>query len=261
MLGSRYPMSPRFTALLRPRGLLVLAAILVIGLGASAGFFRWAARDVAQGVLGELAARPSVPEEQLELWLAFGEPQIHNRLLGLRYSSALPALVTHVRAPDSPREPPTIFGVDLSGGRPARIERNGLRVEVTLGAPQALAPGPLTGEAADRVPRAAAGVGPGAGRPFAQGVLEWALEPLIEALPRDIEGASLVVVLADEPFGPFAADPGRPAVTPGRGAATRLIVTLGVLVALFVALAFAARRGRRASAAEDLAALGRVARP
>lgn len=248
-------------ALLRPRGILVLTAILVIGLGASAGFFRWAARDVAQGVLGELAARPSVPEEQVDLWLAYGEPQIHNRLVGLRFSSALPALVTHVSEPAAPGGAPTVYGVDLAGGRPARVERHGLRVVVTLGAPQELARAPLTGEAADRVPRAAAGIGPDAGRPFAQGVLEWALEPLIGALPRDIEGASLSVVLADEPFEPYVAGPSRPAPARGRGGATRLVLTLGVLLTLFLVLALAARHGRRAAAAQDLAALGRTPRP
>lgn len=244
-------MSPPARAFFRPRGLLVLAVLLVVGLGASAGIFRVAARDVAEGIIGELEARPSVPSEQLDLWLVYGEPQIHNRLQGLRFSPALPALLTHVVEPDLPGGEAAIYGIDLSGARPARIERRELVVEVRLGAPQLLARGPLLGEGAERVPRAAPGLGPDAGRPFAQGVLEWALEPLIEALPRDIEGASLAIVLADEAFPRPAAGPDPAGAGRRRSLAPVLLTTLGVLVGLFGALAFAARRGRREREAAD----------
>lgn len=230
----------------RPRGVLVVAILLLLGLGAGAGFFRYAARDVAEGVLGELAARPSVPAEQLELWLRYGEPQIQNRLMLLRYSAGLPALVTHVSEPDGPGQPPRIHGVDLAGPRPALVVRRDLRVEVRLGAPQLLVEGRLEGEAADRVPKAGPGTGPEAGRAFAQGVLEWALEPLAEALPRDIEGAELAIVIEAEPRAPW--QPGRlesaPAKAP-RSPLVALVVTLATLLTLFLALILAARRGRR----------------
>ena len=234
-----------------PRGLIVLGFLLLLGLGASAVFFRVAAKDVAEGIIGELEARPTVPEDQLDLWLRYGEPQIQNRLTLLRYSSGLPALVTHVTEPAAVGEPALVYGIDLRSQRPARVARVGLAVEVRVGAPQHLADGPLEGEAAGRVPRAAAGVGPDGGRAFATGVLEWALEPLITALPEDIVGAHLVVVVDDEPFVPPGIEAGLPELPSGtKRPAVAIPITVGVLVGLLGIIGLAAQRGRRAARRE-----------
>jgi hypothetical protein len=247
-------MSRALPTLIRPRGILVLGILLLLGLGASAGFFRWAAKDVSEGIIGELSARPSVPAEQLDLWLLYGEPQIQNRLTLLRYSSGLPALLTHVAEPEVPGQPARVYGIDLRSQRPARVSRAGLTVEVRVGAPQHLADGPLTGEGADRVPRAAAGLGADAGRPFAQGVIEWALAPLIGALPGDIAGAQLAVFVEDEPFIPPGIAAGMPASSPrARDPRLAMAVMVVTLLGLAVSLVLASRRGRRASRAEDRA--------
>lgn len=199
----------------RPNGLLAIVLLVAAGIGAGAAFFRWRADEVRAGVIGELKAAPSDPDEQLGLWLSFGEPQIQNRLTFLRFSSEHPWLVTHTV--DDGGAEPLIFGLDLRGTSPARIEREGRTVVVDLPAPRALARGTLRGDNAEKVPHYASTADAPDGHARAQELVEWFLRGLIDALPHEIEGAAIVVRI--ERPGPDAARlPGEAAARPAPGA-------------------------------------------
>ncbi len=173
-----------------------MGAVVACGLFPAA-WFHWVVPREQQRVVGALAAVPDEPAARLDAWLAYGEPMIQTRLQKLRFSTAHPWLVTHTRR-DGGGEP-EIWGLDLDTPRPARLVRDGLRVEIRLPAPCALGRGELAGPDAARVPA----YGPGAAVPEAAGrateLVEWFLAGMIEAVAEDIEGAELVVRVGSSP--------------------------------------------------------------
>lgn len=178
----------------RAPGLAVLLLIVAVGIGTGAALFRWRAKDVREGILAELSSVPDDPHERVAVWLRYGEPQIQSGLAHLRFSSAVPALVCYVR--ERPGQAPEVYGVDLSGPRPATVRQDGLRVVVRVPPPRMVWRGGLRGPNADRIVR----VGPDDPLPDAERIarerIEWLFEGLAAALPRDIPGASLAIEFA-----------------------------------------------------------------
>ena len=177
----------------RPSGFWLLVGVVVVGMGASAGLFRygWTKVEATEARNRETReAGPTGAMERLDLWLEFGEPQLQHRLTMLRFSSLHPGLITHtVVHPDAPAE---IWGVDLSGTHPARLERDGLELTAYLPEPRLLGHGVLTGMNADRVPAYAAGSEIPDPVARAHDLLEHFLgEFLRDGLGVDIEGAAL----------------------------------------------------------------------
>ncbi|MCA8979259.1 MAG: hypothetical protein KDC14_04480 [Planctomycetes bacterium] len=177
----------------RPHGLLILIAVVGVGMLASIGLLRWGwtrveAADERLHALREAA--PKDPMVRVDKWLLYSEPQIQNRLAKLRFSSLHPGLITHrVVRTDGPAE---IWGVDLSGAHPARIEREGLVVTVVLPEPRLLGHGELSGMNADLVPDYQADSKIPDPKERAQLLCEHFLGGLREAFEKDIEGAQLL---------------------------------------------------------------------
>ncbi len=175
----------------RPSGLAMLVGVVVVGMLASAVLFRAGWTRVEAVEARNSAAREAGPDDplaRLDLWLRFGEPQLQNRLIQLRFSSAHPGLITHtvVRA-DGPDE---IWGVDLSGSHPARIERDGLVLTAVLAEPRLLGHGVLTGMNAQRVPAYPPDAVPDP-EARARELCDHFLGELRDGLERDIDGATL----------------------------------------------------------------------
>jgi hypothetical protein len=173
-----------------PRGLVLLAGVVLCGL-MPAAWFHWVVPREQKRVVGLLAAVPDEPAARLDAWLSYGEPMIQTRLRKLRFSAAYPWLITHTLETDGGEH--EIWGMDLDTLRPARIVREGLRIEIQLPAPLVLGRGELGGPDANRVPA----FGPGHAAPNAperaRVLIEWFLAGMIEAISNDIEGAELVV--------------------------------------------------------------------
>lgn len=181
----------RRSVLWRWRGLLALGAVVVLGILPGAGYLQWRAPRVRAEIEARMKAAPTDPEQRLEHWLSFGEPQLQTRLTALRLSSSRPWLVTHLV--ERAGEEPEIWGVELEGPRPGRVARAGLRVEILLPAPRLLGHGHLQGDRAQHVPRYPSRAAAGDPRERAERLAVWFLAPLIEALPKDIPGAELVI--------------------------------------------------------------------
>jgi hypothetical protein len=178
---------------LRANGLLIAFGVVLLGIVPGAGYLQWRWPQVRAEIADRMAKAPSEPGERLDFWLSFGEPQIQSRLTQLRFSAAHPWLVTHtVRVPGGA---PEIWGLDLRSPSPARVEREGLRVELHFPAPVLLGHGTLGGDNAEHVPAYEAGAGPEQRAARAQELLEWFLSGMIEALPQDIPGAELAIVV------------------------------------------------------------------
>lgn len=184
----------------RPQGLVVLIAVVVVGMFSSSGLLRYGWTLVEAADADHRALRDSAPTDPLvrvDKWLVFSEPQIQNRLTKLRFSSLHPGLITHrVMHADGPAE---IWGVDLSGSHPARIERDGLTVTVVLRAPRLLGHGDLSGMNANQIPEYAAGSTIPDPEVRAQLLCEHFLGGLREAFESDIEGARLFFAFEDAP--------------------------------------------------------------
>jgi hypothetical protein len=186
----------------RPRGFAVLVTIVTVGMFASAGLYRWGwtlveAKDEEYSALRESA--PTDPMVRVDKWLIYSEPQIQNRLSKLRFSSLHPGLITHrVTRGDEAAE---IWGVDLSGSHPARIERDGLVVTIVLPQPRMLGHGELTGMNANLIPDYPAGAEIPDAEQRAQLLCEHFLGGLREAFETDIEGARLLFRFEDGPRG------------------------------------------------------------
>lgn len=175
----------------RPSGLAMLVGIVVVGMLASAGLFRlgWIRVEAAEERnAAAIAAGPKEPVARLENWRVFGEPQLQNRLILQRFSSAHPGLITHTVVRDD--GPDEIWGVDLSGSHPARIERDGLILTAWLAEPRLLGHGVLTGMNAQRVPAYLPGAVPDP-EDRARDLCEHFIGDLQRGLAKDIEGAAL----------------------------------------------------------------------
>lgn len=181
----------------RVRGLPLMLGVVLCGL-LPAVWFHWVVPREERQVAGRLAAAPADSGQRLATWLEFGEPMIQTRLQKLRFSTRHPWLITHTVA-DGAGEP-QIWGLDLASTRPARVVRDGLRVELHLAHPRLLGRGVLRGDNAERVPRYAAGEQIPDPAARAAYLVSWFLEGVIAALPEDIEGAELVLLV--DPPGP-----------------------------------------------------------
>lgn len=182
----------------RPPGLLVLIAVVLAGLGSGTVFYRTQATKVRAGVLKRLEAAPTDPEEQLTAWLEFGEPMIQHRLTQLSFGPGAPWLVTHTADGPGGNE---VWGVSMEGPKPARFERSGRLLQIHLAAPKILDHRTLTGDNADRVPHYPDGAPEGQPEKRAKELIEWFLQKVIKALPDDIEGAAIEIVIAEAPGG------------------------------------------------------------
>jgi hypothetical protein len=186
----------------RARGLLVMAALIVLGVGVTAGYLAWKAPEVGKIIADRkraIAEAPKTAEARLANWLVFGAPQIHHRLEIMRFSAEQPWLVTHaVRVAGDDPERVEIHGIDLSA-LPRDVARvDGTTVRVHLPRPVPLATGPLAGTNAGLVPVAAdAGSAPD---PIARAeyLVHFALDDLGKALERDIPGAKLAIEIGPE---------------------------------------------------------------
>ncbi len=180
----------------RVNGLLVLVVLVTVGMGVTSVLFNWRAPQLRERMLQTRAQMPSSGGERLDLWLVYGQPYFHARLIQLRYSSQRPWLVTHTVGGERGAGPVEVWGVDLAGLRQEATGRDGLCVTLTLPAPRLLARewfGRDGNDMANHVPhyeRAELAPDP---RERARSIVNWALERLIRPLERDIPGARFEV--------------------------------------------------------------------
>lgn len=176
------------------RGLTVLLALVVVGLGSGAGFYRWQRARQAERFERELAAVPQGLEQRLDLWLRLAGPQLHHRLAVVgRFTPEEPWLVTHAVAREN--EVPELHGVPCAELLPSLARREGQTIVVELPAPRALGRAALTGERAQRVPLFAPDVPLDAAERLRTLALHL-LDDIPAALTRDLPGAHLEVRVA-----------------------------------------------------------------
>ncbi len=183
----------------RPRGLLVLFCIVLVGLATGAGYYAAERPRLERRRAAILAAAPTTLEGRLDQWLVYGAPQIHHRLARFaRFSDACPWIVTHrVAAPDG--GVPVVWGVDCASLPQELARREGAAIVVELPAPVALARAELDAFQARTVPT----YPPGAAVPDPAARLAdlatYFLERLPAALEREIPGARLEVRVLHAP--------------------------------------------------------------
>lgn len=182
---------------LRRNGLLVMLAIVATGLGAGAGFYRWAQPRAHAQFLERVAAAPETAEGRLDLWLQWAAPSIHQRIVTARVSHQQPWLVTHVVEAPVPGEPPEVWGIEVADVRPEATVREDLRIVVRLPAPRRLARTVLVGSNARGVPRWPADAPPPDAAAQLSDKVAWLLREPARALAKDVEGASLEVRVAE----------------------------------------------------------------
>lgn len=187
-----------------PRGisaLTVITVLVVFGLGVTAVFYRWKARDVIAERRAQIAAAPTEKLPRLERWIELNGLNVVLRLEQLRVSARRPWLVSHEVLFEDPERPSEIWGIDLSDLEPAWLVRDELRAVVDLPPARLLGNGPLPPDKALFVPKVRPGAGPidaAASALRSQYVAEHALNALGEALPQDIPGTAFVVRVGGE---------------------------------------------------------------
>jgi hypothetical protein len=177
-------------------GLVLLLLLVVAGMGITSAYYQWKAPRLIAERKALLATAPTEPEPRLEHWLLVNGALVHRRLQQLRISPRTPWLVTHALPSSDASEPPELWGVDLTTLSMGWIQRAGLRIVVDLPAARSLGRAWLPEDKDLFVPKLPAGqAGPTDAQSAdrARSICEHALEPLIEALPKDIPGAALVV--------------------------------------------------------------------
>jgi hypothetical protein len=196
----------------RASGLFVLAMLVLLGVGVTAGYLQWKAPEVhsiVEARRSEVAAAPSSTEGRLVHWSMYANALIHNRLQEMRFSAREPWLVAYAVSADSSERnlargaasdtsAVEMYGVDLAdlSRDPAWID--GSRVVVRLPRARDLGRAELVGDNAPFVP-----VIPDA-RPLpdanqrAKELATWALQGLAQALERDIPKAHLEVEIGPE---------------------------------------------------------------
>lgn len=175
---------PGFT---RVSGLRVLAVIVVAGMGIPA-LFKFKAFSLERERDELISNSPTTGEGRLQLWFMQVHPRVVEGIRASRFSAAQPWLVSHVVQPVSGEELPEVWGVDLSEIDPTWISLDGLVVSVALPAPKLLARTILVGDNTAGVQIFQSGV-VNDGIDLTVRRLEFVLAKMIEALPRDIEGA------------------------------------------------------------------------
>jgi hypothetical protein len=179
----------------RVRGFPVLVGIVVLGLASGVGWFQAKRPAIAAArarFREELAAAPQDLEGRLDLWMRFGEPQIHHRLTKFaRFSPEHPWMVTHaVRSSDG--GDPTLWGVDCEALGPGLVRREGTVIVVAVPAPVPLGRVPLTPRMGEHIPVAEPGeTFDGAER--LRTLVLYLLDRIPQALEREIAGARLEV--------------------------------------------------------------------
>lgn len=177
----------------RVNGLVVLAVLVVAGVGVTAGYLQWKAPDLTAIVAarrGELTTAPTTPEGRLNAWLVYGNAGMHNRLTQMRLSAEQPWLATHAIGGTGPLD---IFGIDLSEMPRELGQIDGLLVRVRLPLPVRLASAELTGVHAPFVPIYASSAQAPDPVVRAHELVAWALAGVGAALERDIPGARLSI--------------------------------------------------------------------
>ncbi len=178
-------------------GLFVLAGIVVLGVLSGAGYYHYQRPKVAAEMERLRAEAPDTPRGRLELWHRHGAAQIHHRLSNFgRFAPDKPWLVTHAIAAQDGGAP-ELWGVDCEA-LPRELSRlEGLTVVVELPAPRPLARAELSAEQRSHVPVFAPGAAPPDARALLVDLALYLLEGMPRALERDIEGARLVVRVAE----------------------------------------------------------------
>jgi hypothetical protein len=177
-------------------GLVLLLLLVVAGMGITSAYYQWKAPKLIAERKALIAAESKEPEARLARWLEVNGALIHHRLQQLRISPREQWLVTHEVLSDDPKEPPELWGVDLTQLAPEWSRREGLRIVVDLPGARSLGRSFVPEDKELYIPK----VAPGEPAPDAQqsaqrasSIAEHALAPLIEALPKDIPGAELAV--------------------------------------------------------------------
>lgn len=186
----------------RARGLFVMAALVIAGVGVTAGYLAWKAPEVGKIIADRkraIAEAPKTAEARLSNWIVFGAPQIHHRLEIMRFSAEQPWLVTHaVRVAGDDPERVEIHGIDFSA-LPRDVARiDGTTIRVHLPRPTRLATGPLAGSNAALVPVAVDAASAPDPIARAEYLVHFALDDLGKALERDIPGAKLSIEIGPE---------------------------------------------------------------
>ena len=184
----------------RHAGLWLVTALVVVGMGIGAAYYKWKAPPLIRELRAMKAALPEKGPERLEAWMMFGAPMIHNRLQYLRLSAQQPWLVTHLV--EHPGEPPAVWGVDFSGLPVGITTRTDMTVTVRLPAARELARTELVGDNARLVPRYRAGEIIPDPDARAEEMVLYALrhpDDFIARMQKDIEGATLTVAVGDAP--------------------------------------------------------------
>jgi hypothetical protein len=171
----------------------VALVIVMLGIIPGAGYLHWRAPEVRAEIDRRLAEAPTDPAGRLDAWMRFAVPQIQTRLTLLRFSGEHPWLVTQTVLRDDGE--PEIWGLDLTSPSPAEVVREDLRIELHLPAPRLLGRGQLRGDNAEHVPVYPAGSAPPDPALRAEELLHWFLAGTIKALPADIPGAELALVI------------------------------------------------------------------
>lgn len=196
----------------RVSGILVLVVLVVVGMGVTSVLFNLRAPALYESMQRTRAEMPTEGEPRLDLWLVYGRPYFHARLIQLRYSSRQPWLVTHTLGGDREREPVEVWGVDLERLEPQATSRDGMCVTLTLEPPRLLARerfGHDGNDMANNVPHYANAEAAPDPRERAKSMVIWALKRLLDPLARDIEGASFEVRFTDAAPLPSGRESGR----------------------------------------------------
>lgn len=177
-----------------PSGTLVLLGLVGLGLAFGAGVYRIFQPRAAARTAQMMADAPTTDEGRVAAWVEFGGPIVLQRLRDARISGQQPWIVTHTVGEEG--EPGDVWGIESDELPRDLVRADGMRVVVTLPAPELLAHTVLVGDHARSVPR----VAPGQALPDAAELLEriarYALKIQIEDIREDIEGAELVVEVA-----------------------------------------------------------------
>ena len=192
------PSAPRYR---RANGLLILGLVVAVGMLSGAVPFQAKAPGIKAGIVADLKVNEErmsevqTPEQRLAAWLDFGVPQIHNRLRMLAFSPSMPFLVTH--AVETSGGLHELWGIDFRDPDSVRVEAEGMVIRVHVPEPVNLGLGRLEGDNAERVPVYPAGGGPESPRERVLELTEWFLGGMAKAVARDIQGASLEILVGE----------------------------------------------------------------
>ncbi len=184
------------TALAKPRrvnGIVLMLVLVAVGMGATSVLFKLVAGKVNDDRARTMAGMPDSPEGRLERWLEFGRTYFDARLVQLRLSAQRPWLIAQTVAAEKDSAEQEIWGVDIAHLTTAATTREGMKIVLTLPPATLLARGPLAGDKALNVPHYASGGLVPAPEVRVREIVDWALKPLIDALHKDIPGATLEV--------------------------------------------------------------------